>query len=335
MTAKDPYGRDAEHPLQIPFKGWGQVARRVWTESARDNLSVIAGGGAFFALFAFLPALAALILFYAPTTKELQLGILSLVLPPQAYELVVEQSGNIADASDGALGWSLVASLGLALWSITALTQAMFSALNVAYEEPERRGLLRFYFNAFFLGVAGFLGGALILIAVVYVPIAFNKVGYTTDFERFVVLVRWPVLASIMFIWLACLYRYGPSRRAAKWRWVSVGAALATVAWLIASAGFSLYVSHFADYDKFYGSLGAVIVLLLWLYLTFYIVLLGAEINAELELQTAQDTTVGKPQPMGMRGAFVADHVAGGSQGHMRPVSLVMPNPTLAKRGHG
>jgi len=206
------------------------------------------------------------------------------------------------------------------LWSVTALTQAIFSALNIAYEEHERRSLLRFYLSAFIFTVAGIIGGVVTLLAVVYVPIAFAYVGYTTDFERFISWARWPLLALMALLLLTCLYRYGPSRRSAKWRWVTAGSVFATLVWLIVSAGFSYYVSGFANYDKIYGSLGAAIVLLFWLYLSFYICLLGAEINAELELQTAQDTTEGEPKPIGERGAFVADHLAGGHQGHMRPV---------------
>jgi membrane protein len=332
----DPYGRDATRPLQIPLKGWWQVAQRVWTESARDNLSVIAAGCAFFALFAIFPALSALISFYGltvdPATIELQFGMLALVLPPQAHDMVVEQTKRVAEASGSSLGWSLAVSLGLALWSVTALTQAIFSALNIAYEEPERRSLPRFYLSAFIFAVAGILGGVVTLVAVVYVPIALSYAGYATDFEHFLSLARWPVLALMVLLLLACLYRYGPSRRRAKWRWVTGGSVFAAVVWLVASAGFSFYVSNLANYDKIYGSLGAVIVLLFWLYLTFYIVLLGAEINAELELQTAQDTTDGKPRPMGKRGAFVADHLAGGPQGHMRPASPVTADPASAKR---
>jgi membrane protein len=333
----DPYGRDATRPLHIPLKGWWQVVQRVWTESGRDNLSVIAAGCAFYALFAIFPALSALISFYGltadPATIELQFGMLALVLPPQAYDMIVDQTNHVAKTSGSALGWSLAVSLGLALWSVTFLTQAIFSALNVAYEEPERRSVLRFYLSTFIFAVAGIFGGVVTLLAVIYVPIAFASAGYATDFERFISVARWPVLAFMVLILLACLYRYGPCRRAAKWRWVAAGAVFATVVWLIASVGFSFYVSRFADYDKIYGSLGAVIVLLFWLYITFYIVLLGAEINAELELQTAQDTTEGKPMPMGKRGAFVADHVAGGPQGHMRPASPVTADPASAKRG--
>jgi len=333
----DPYGRDATRPHHIPLKGWWQVAQRVWIESGRDNLSVIAAGCAFYALFAIFPALSALIALYGltadPTAVTAQFSMLSLVLPPDAFDMVVDQTTRIADASGHALGWSLVVSLGLALWSVTLMVQAMFSALNVAYEEPERRSFFRFYLSTFLFALAGIVGGAITLLAVVYVPIVFAFAGYTTDYDHFIALVRWPVLALMVLFLLACLYRYGPSRHSAKWLWVTAGSLFATIMWLIASAGFSLYVANFANYDKFYGSLGAVIVLMFWLYITFYIVLLGAEINAELELQTAQDTTDGKEKPIGQRGAFVADHVAGGPEGHERPISPVTANAGSAKRG--
>jgi membrane protein len=157
------------------------------------------------------------------------------------------------------------------------------------------------------------------LLAIVYVPIWFAFAGYSHAFELFVRIVRWPFLAALVLCLLSLLYRYGPCRRAAKWHWVSMGSAFATLVWMIASAAFSYYVANFAHFDRFYGSLGAVIILLFWLYISFYIVLLGAEINAELELQTAMDTTSGPPRPLGERGAFVADHVAGGPGGETRP----------------
>jgi membrane protein len=165
------------------------------------------------------------------------------------------------------------------------------------------------------------------------VPILFAYAGYSHAFELLVKVARWPLLALVVLTFLALLYRYGPCRRSAKWRWVSVGSLFATVMWLIASAGFSFYVSNFAHYDRTYGSLGAVIVLLFWLYISFYIVLVGAEINAELELQTAQDTTRGRSRPPGKRGAFVADHVAGGVDGQKRPASPVTADPLQAKPG--
>src|SRR5262249_14067160 len=174
--------------------------------------------------------------------------------------------------------------------------------------------------RAFIFTVAGVLGCVVTLLAVVYVPIAFAYAGYATDFERFISWARWPLLALMALFLLTCLYRYGPSRRSAKWRWVTAGSVFATLMWLIVSAGFSYYVSGFANYDKIYGSLGAVIVLLFWLYLSFYVSWRGAETKAGLEQRPAQAPTEGKPKPMGERDAFVADHVAGGHQGHIRPV---------------
>jgi membrane protein len=335
----DPYGRDATRPYHIPLKGWWQVAQRVWSESARDNLSVVAAGCAFFALAAIFPALSALTLLYGlttdPTTVEEHFRVLGSVLPPQAYEIVNEQIHRISNTPTETLGWGLVVSLSIALWSANAGTQAMMAALNIAYEEPERRSLFHYYLNALTFTIAGILGTVVLLLAIVYVPLLFALTGYSQAFELIVSVLRWPLMALFMLLLLAVLYRYGACRRSAKWHWVSVGSLFAMVVWLIASAAFSLYVSNFANYDKLYGSLGAVIILLFWLYISFYIVLLGAEINAELELQTAKDTTAGRPKPMGQRGAFVADHVAGGPEGHKRPVSPVTRDPAAAKPGGG
>jgi membrane protein len=333
----DPYGRDAARPYQIPVKGWWQVAQRVWSESSRDNLSVVAAGCAFYALFAIFPILSALISLYAlttdPTDVEQHFSIFSSLLPGKAFEMLTEQIRRIVETSGHTLGWGLVLSLGVALWSAIAGTQAMFAALNIAYEEPERRSLFRYYRSAFTFTVIGIVSGLLMLFAIAYVPILFAAVGFSSLFETFVRVGRWPLMALLVLALLSLIYRYGPCRTNAKWRWVSVGSLFATAVWLLASAGFSLYVSNFANYDRTYGSLGAVIVLLLWLYISFFIVLLGAEINAELELQTAKDTTVGRPKPMGQRGAFVADHVAGGPQGDRRPVSPVTRDPSAAKPG--
>jgi membrane protein len=216
----DPYGRDARRPYHIPLKGWWQVAQRVWTESGRDNLSVVAAGCAFYALFAIFPALSALISLYgltaSPANVESQFGMLADVLPGQAYDMVIEQIRRIAAASGGSLGWSLVVSLGLAFWSANAGTQALFAALNIAYEEPERRNLLQFYLSAFTFTLVGILGGVVMLLAIVYVPTLFAYAGFSHAFELVVRVARWPFLALLVLSLLALLYRYGPCRRAAK-----------------------------------------------------------------------------------------------------------------------
>ena len=213
----DPYGRDATRPFHIPLKGWWQVAQRVWTESGRDNLSVVSAGCAFYALFAVFPALSALIALYGltadPATVEQQFGMLSSVLPPQAYDIVIEQIRHLAETSSNTLGWGFVLSLGLALWSVSNLTQAMFAALNIAYEEPEKRSFCNSMLSAFAFTLLGILSGVLMLLAIVYVPILFAYAGYSHAFELLVRVARWPLLALIILISLALLYRYGPCRR--------------------------------------------------------------------------------------------------------------------------
>ncbi|MBK5199721.1 MAG: YihY/virulence factor BrkB family protein, partial [Methyloceanibacter sp.] len=195
----DPFGRDATRPYQIPLKGWWQVAQRVWSESNRDNLSVVAAGCAFFALFAIFPALSALISLYGltadPATVEQRFGMLGSVLPTQAYDIVIEQIHRISAASGGTLGWSLAVSLGLALWSANAGTQALFAALNIAYGEPERRSFVQYYLNAFTFTIIGILGGVVMLLAILYVPILFAVTGYSHAFELVIGAVRWPFLA--------------------------------------------------------------------------------------------------------------------------------------------
>ena len=312
----DPYGRDATDPFLIPARGWRQVCERVIFKNSRDNFSVVAAGCAFFALFAVFPALSALISLYALTASpahiEKNFEGLALVLPPEAYDVFITQIAHLAEAPGQTLGWSLLLSLIIAFWSANSGAQAMLTALNMAYAEVERRSLIEYYANAFAFTLAGIFGGLVVLLAIINAPIFFAFAGVSSAYESVVGIVRWPLLAVLILVLLAFLYRFGPCRQNAKWRWVSVGSLFATVVWLAASFAFSFYVSHFGHYDKTYGSLGAVIVLLFWLYLSFYIVLVGAEINAELELQTAKDTTTGAPKPLGRRGAFVADHVAGG-----------------------
>ena len=295
LDESNPFGRDARRPPHISLRRWWQVAQRVMEKSARDNLSVIAAGCAFYALFAIFPALWALVSIYGltadPASVEHRLALLSTVLPTEAYNMVIDQVRRFLATSSQSLSWGLIASVAFALWSLNAGTQALFAALNIAYNQSEHRTLFQFYLSAFAFTLIGFLGGVIVLLAIVYVPILFAAAGFGSTFQILVGVGRWPFLALLSLLLLALLYRYGPCRRPANWRWVSVGSLVATVLWLAASAGFSLYVSHFANYDRIYGAFGAVIILSFWFYLSFYIVLLGAEINAELELPTAVDGT--------------------------------------------
>jgi len=288
----DPLGRYATHTYYVPLKGWWPLAKEVVRRASSDNLSVVSAGCAFYALFAIFPALTAAIALYGltadPATVARQFSMLKAVLPPQGYEIVIDQIRRIAETSGQTLGWGFGVSLAVALWSANLGTQAMFSALNIAYGEPERRGILRFYLSAIGSTIIGILGGVAMLFAIVYVPVLFGDTGHPEAFETIARMVRWPAFVLLTLFLLALIYRFGPSRASQHWHWISVGSVFATIIWLLASVGFSYYVSNFANYDRMYGSLGAVIVLLFWLYISFYIVLLGAEINAALERQTEQ-----------------------------------------------
>lgn len=306
--------RAYRRPLRIPPHGWWRVLRRVWNESQRDNISVVAAGCAFFAIFALFPAISALVAVYVlwadPATVETHFEFLQPLLPAQAFDLVIEHTKRIVGAAQTTFEWGLLVSIAIALWSANVGTSTLIAALNVAYEEVEKRNWLVLRLHTLMFTFAGILAVALAMTALVYLPVLFALTGLPWQVEAYLKWLRWPFLALLILGGLAVLYRYGPCRRAAKWHWVSVGSLLAMVLWLGASALFSIYVENFANYSGTYGSLGAIIVLLFWLYLSFFAILLGAELNAELEHHTAHDTTVGECRPMGERGAYVADHIA-------------------------
>ena len=313
---QDPAARDATRPYHIPLKGPWQIAKRVGSKIVSDNLQVVTAGCAFYALFAIFPALWASISLFGlvtdPATVEQQFGFLATVLPAQAYDIVIGEIHRIASTSDKTLGWTFGVALGIALWSANFGTQAMFLALKIAAGGTRHESLLRFYLSAFICTIIGILGGVAILFALVYVPSLFSDTGQAGTYKMVIKVVRWPFLALLVLALLTLIYRYGPGGSDSKWRWVSVGAVFATTIWLLASLGFSYYVSNFfSNYDRMYGSLGAVIVLLLWLYLSFFIVLVGAEINAVLESQTAPDSAPGAPKPTGKRDAEIDNQGAG------------------------
>lgn len=289
----------ATRHYHIPLKGMWEITKRVGSKIVTDNLQVVTAGCAFYALFAIFPALWASISLFGLVTNEAtverEFNFLAEVLPSQAYDIVIDQIRRIASTSDKALGWSFAIGLAIALWSANLGTQAMFYALKIAYGRGAHGSLWHFYLSAFACTIVGILGLVVMLFAIVYVPILFADAGQASAYEAIVKFVRWPFLALLVLSLLALIYRYGPGHRGAEWKWVSVGAVFATTIWLLSSIGFSYYVSHFAsNYDRMYGSLGAVIVLLLWLYLSFFIVLVGAEINAVLEEQPAEDVPPGE-----------------------------------------
>ena len=310
-------GRSAARPSDIPKAGWKDILWRTWEEQGKDNISIVAAGVAYYALFAIFPAIAALVSLYGlvfdPAGVEQQVNQLAGLLPPEALNVLRDQARNVASAPQEGLGFGVLFGLALTLWSASRGTNSLITALNIAYGEEERRSFIWLAGLSLLLTLAGLVFVIMTLAMIVAVPAAINFLGLRdTPIGWAASLARWPILAVAIVLALAVLYRYGPDRRQPKWRWVTWGSAIATALWIIASVGFSVYVSNFGSYNQTYGSVGAGVVLLLWFNLTSYVILMGAELNAEIEHQTAQDTTEedGRgPKPMGHRDAYVADTV--------------------------
>ena len=314
VASNQERGRASQRPAQIPARGWRDIVARVARQQGEDNLSIVAAGVAFYAMLAIFPALAAVVSVYAlvadPAQLQQQLQAVSQLLPGQARALISNVLGRLVSRSGGALGLSLVLGILIALWSSTKGTASLLTALDIAYKEREDRGFIRFNAVALGLTAVAIVAAVIAIALVVALPIALNALGLGGFAATALSLGRWVVLAGFVIIGLGVLYRYGPSRRPAQWRWVTPGSIVATVLWLIGSVLFSLYVSNFASYSATYGTLGAVIILLLWFNLSAYVILLGAEINSEAERQTRFDSTHGAAMPLGERHARAADTVA-------------------------
>lgn len=304
-------GAGAEQPKDIPARGWLQITKRAWKESKADQVPLLAAGVAFFSFLSLFPAMIAAVMLYGlvrdPEDVAAQAQRITEALPENAASLLLEQMNAIAAAPSRSLSLGLIISLALALWSASGGVGNVITAINVAYDEDESRGLVKR--KALALGLT--LGAILfVIVAVALVAVApavlDNFIG-SGPLRWLLEVARWLGLLVAMSSMLTILYRIAPDREAPRLSWVSVGATVATVIWLAASLGFSLYVDNFGSYGKTYGALAGVVVLLLWLWITMFVVLLGAEINAEAEQQTIKDTTVGKAKPLGQRGAVKAD----------------------------
>jgi membrane protein len=306
-------GRHATHPLQIPWNGWYDVLWRTYREMQSDRLLSIAGGVAFFVLLAIFPAITALVsayaLFFNASTIIDNLSMLNDVVPGNVLSIVHEQAARIASNSGRALSTGLVVGLLVSLWSAMSGVKAIIDALNVIYEQKESRSFIKLNLVALAFTLAGFAAFLLAIGAIVVLPLVLSPIGLGSLTETLTRIARWPVLFLVLLLGLAVLYRYGPDRRAARWQWVSLGSVFAAVTWIVASFLFSWYLTSFANYNATYGSLGAVVGLMIWLWISTIVGLLGAELNAEIEHQTARDSTVGGDKPLGARGAVMADTV--------------------------
>jgi membrane protein len=307
-------GEQAELPTQIPARGWLQVTKRAFKESSADNVGILAGGVAYFGFISIFPALIAGISLYGlvadPATIAQQGAGVVAALPQEAQPLIRDQLTSIASTSGGALGFSLITSIVLALWTASGGTGNLMAAINIAYDEDETRGFVKRRGTALVLTFGAIIFVLLALALVAVVPAVLGALNLGTFINVVVQIIRWVLLVALVIVALAVVYRVAPDRDSPQFKWTSVGALVAAGLWVLGSVVFSLYVNNFGSYNKTYGALAGVVILLLWLYLTSYIVLLGAEINAESEKQTKQDTTKGPAEPMGERGAEAADTLA-------------------------
>jgi membrane protein len=310
-VADDGRGRSATSPSEIPARGWKDILLRVYEGISEDRILANAAAVTFYTLLALFPGIAALVsiygLFADPGSIGNQLDAASGILPGGAVDVIRDQLTRLTSQGGTTLGISFVIGLIISLWSANGGVKALFDALNVIYEEREKRSFIRLNLISmvFTIGMIAFLLVA--LACVVALPVALN---YLPDFIGSVLsIARWPVLLMLVAVALSMIYRYGPSRREPRWRWITWGSAFAAVVWLAASALFSWYAANFGSFNKTYGSLGAVIGFMTWMWLSVIVILIGAKLNAETEHQTARETTTGPEKPLGRRGAKMADTV--------------------------
>ena len=310
-SAAELPGIHAEKPTDIPWSGWKQIVKRAWAEHQADNMPIISGGVAFFGFLAVFPGLIALISIYglvaSPASVARQVENLSTQLPQEAASLIKTQLTSIVDNSGSALTISLVVSILAALWSASGGMGNLITAVNLAYDEVETRNFVKLRALSLLLTLGGIVFVLVTFGLIAVVPVVLNALPLGVVGTILAEIARWVLLLAVFAGALSVLYRVAPDRDAPRFSWVSLGSVVVTVIWALVSVGFALYVNKFGSYDKTYGAIAGVIVLMLWLYLTCYLVLLGAEINSEAEHQTAHDTTKGEPEPMGGRDAKMAD----------------------------
>jgi len=332
-VSQSRHGRTATSPWQMPLGAWKEVALRTWNQSWLDNIGLIAAGVAFYGFLALVPLLGILVLSYGmfaqPATVVEHVMAMLKILPPDVVELIGQLLINAVDSSKQTSGLGILVALAVALYAGSNGAGAIMSALNIAYEQKESRSLVRFYAIAFAITVTAVMIALLALAAMAAVGELERILPKASGFMLIVGKVGlYLAMAALAALVAATLYRFGPSREDARWQWLTPGSIFTALVWLVLAIGFSFYVTKLTDYDATYGSIAAIVMLLTWMYLSAYVFLFGAELNAELEHQTAKDSTTGRPEPLGKRGAWVADHVAG-----VTDIGLSQEGPSLAEAG--
>jgi membrane protein len=306
-------GRSAETPSEIPARGWKDILWRVYRGISENRILLVAAGVTFYALLAIFPGIAALIsiygLFADPASVASHLDTMANVAPGGAIDILREEMTRLASQGGATLGVSFLVSLAISFWTANSGVKAIFDALNIVYGEEEKRSFIKLNIITLFVTLWIVVFILLTLAAVVAVPVALTYIPLPGVTALVVKIGRWPILFVLVTTALAVLYKYGPSRTEPRWRWVTWGSVSAAIVWLAASALFSWYVASFGSYNKTYGSLGAVIGFMTWIWISIIVVLVGAKLNAEMEHQTIRESTIGQPKLLGKRGARMADTV--------------------------
>jgi membrane protein len=310
---QDERGLLASSPSEIPARGWKDILLRIYSNISEHRVLALAAGMTYYSLLAIFPAIAAMVAIYGlfadPTAIGRQMDQLSGILPGGAVDVARDQLTRVASKGSGTLGATFFIGLVISLWSANAAMKSLFDTLNIVYGEKEKRGFLKLNAVSLSFTFAGIVFVLAALGAVVVIPVVLNFIGLSNFADLMLRIARWPAMFIIVALALALIYRYGPSREAPLWRWITWGSAVAAVLWLVASALFSWYAASFGKFNETYGALGAVIGFMTWLWISAIVILLGAELDAEMEHQTARDTSTGSPKPMGTRGARMADTV--------------------------
>lgn len=321
-AAEPGRGRDATGPFSIPFKGWGDIGRRLYFSFFEDRVMLIAAGATFYLLLALFPAFAVFVSLYGfvadPNSIAGHIAFIGQFLPQAGMELLQAQLERLASQDIAILSRGFIIGLAFSLWSANNGIKTLFEAMNVAYGEQEKRSFLKLNLIAFCFTLGAVFIGIILIVSVGVVPAVMAVFGLSSFTDTLIASMRWPIVFAMIVGSIALIYRYGPSRNRARWVWVIFGALLTSVVWLLGSIAFSWYLQNFANYGATYGSLGAVIGFMMWVWVSSLIFIIGAEINAEMEHQTALDTTDLPEKPLGERGARVADTIGkSSSRGHV------------------
>lgn len=306
-------GKEAKKPWHIPFSGWKEIVIRIKRNIAAHHVRVLSAGVAFYFFLSLFPILAVLVSTYGLVTDigqiEKQISLITNILPEDAQVLLFDFLTNLTLLSNEALSWSLILAVLITLWSANRGTKTLFESINVVYNESNKRN----FFKDIALSLVFTLGGIVVtivaLIMVAGIPAFVNITGIQGPLYSAIIWLRWPLIGFVIIFVLSLLYKIAPARKSPKFSWVSTGAIISTILWIAGSSLFSLYINNFGNFASIYGSFAAIIILMLWFFLTSFIVLLGAEINAAMEHHTYSDTTTGSDKPLGERGAFYADNV--------------------------